>query len=225
MRSKSILFLCSGGGGNLKFIHQAVARGWLPGVSRLRVIADRSCPAVQYAIDNGIPSACVDFSGEGQSRLMDAIALEAPDLIVTTVHKILKETVLDLYGDRLINLHYSLLPAFGGAIGVEPVRSAMSYGARFSGVTVHRVTGVLDGGRPLVQVAIPLVGEPDLDELMDVVFRAGCMALFSAVRNMFDPLLPSAVLPLKIKGVDVLVNSSPELPSELFDESFWTALK
>jgi len=45
---KSVLFLVSGGGGNLKFIHQAMNSGIIKDVC-LGVIADRECGALEYA--------------------------------------------------------------------------------------------------------------------------------------------------------------------------------
>lgn len=81
----------------------------------------------------------LDVRAPGQAPLLAALAQHRPDLVITTVHRILAEPVTSRYQGRLINLHYSLLPAFGGAIGIRPVRDALAYGSRFTGVTVHRV--------------------------------------------------------------------------------------
>ena len=41
--------------------------------------------------------------------------------IITNWHKIIDPVTVNLYCDKFINLHYSLLPSFGGLIGVAPV--------------------------------------------------------------------------------------------------------
>jgi phosphoribosylglycinamide formyltransferase-1 len=184
--SRRIAFLCSGGGGNLRFLHEATVRGWLPGAEICAVLADRECAAIDSARTAAIPARVVDFQAPGQPELLQALQESAPDLVVTTVHRILREPVVAAYRGRLLNLHYSLLPAFGGAIGARPVQSALDYGARFTGVTAHEVDETLDGGRPVVQVVIPADPGEALEGLMNVVFRCGCLALLAAVRERLE---------------------------------------
>ena len=50
---------------------------------------------------------------------------------------------LERFPDRVLNLHPSLLPAFPGAHAIE---DALAAGVRETGVTVHLVDEVLDGG-------------------------------------------------------------------------------
>ena len=225
MLNKKILFLCSGGGGNLRFIHHALKNNWLPRWSKISVIADRECPATDYARGSFLTTTCMDFTQNEQNDLLDRALLENPDIIVTTVHRILRAPLLNTFDGRLLNLHYSLLPSFGGSIGSTPVRSALSYGACVTGVTVHRVTAELDGGQPQVQVAIPISRDDDLDQTIDVVFRAGCIALFTALSQISTP---SAVnmkgVNLYIKDRNALINPAVVLPKEFADEIFWQSL-
>ena len=226
MSDGGLLFLCSGGGGNLRFIHHAIQNGWLPGWSRITVIADRECPATEYARAASLTTICTDFTANEQQNLLDLAIQQQPDAIITTVHKILRAPILEAYRGRLLNLHYSLLPAFGGTIGTRPVKAALDYGVCMAGATVHLVDETLDGGRPQVQVAVSVSWDDGLDDSMDVVFRAGCIGLFTALRIMSDPATGnwkgSHVL---IKDRAVLLNPGVDLPVALADEEFWQMLK
>jgi phosphoribosylglycinamide formyltransferase-1 len=60
---------------------------------------------------------------------------------------------LALFQDRVLNLHPSLLPAFPGATAIEDAYSA---GVAETGVTVHLVDEVLDGGPVVAQARLPV---------------------------------------------------------------------
>lgn len=179
---KKIVFLCSGGGGNLRFVHQAIERGWVHGLEIAAVLCDRICTARDFAAACGIASEIVDLTDENQANLARTLRQFAPDIIVTTVHKVLLPAIVDVHRGKLVNLHYSLLPAFGGIIGMRPVKAALTFGARFTGVTAHHVDESVDGGRPIVQATIPLrADEAFSDDLANVVFRCGCLTLLAAI--------------------------------------------
>ena len=223
---KRIVFLCSGGGGNLRFIYRAIERRWIDGVEISAVLTDRECPANLFAASVNVRTRSINFSGGDQQDLLTELIEIEPDLIITTVHKILTQSIVDEFRDRLINLHYSLLPAFGGLIGVRPVRAAMDFGARFTGVTTHLVDESIDGGKPIVQVAIPLYPkEEDFDALMNLVFRCGCIALMTSINIRLKrfPVFPGTDLALLKRTC--WFSAEVNVPHELFaDESFWQEL-
>lgn len=223
--SKRIVFLCSGGGGNLRFVHRAVQQGWIAGAAIAAVLTDRACAANGFARAQGIPERVLDFGQDRQQEVLAALQAAQPDLVVTTVHRILGPAIVGAFRGRLLNLHYSLLPAFGGTIGAKPVQAALDYGARFVGVTAHEVDETVDGGRPLVQAAIPVRADDDAQRLMDLVFRCGCIALASAIDAGLHrrPLAPEQVLPLM--GRQCTFSAPAGIPPELAgDETFWAAI-
>ena len=224
---KRLVFLCSGGGGNLAFVQQAIDRGWMPGACIVAVLTDRLCQANDFAKRAGLYDQCIDFKDDGQRELLTLLDELKPDLVITTVHKILGQSVVQRYQDRLINLHYSLLPAFAGLIGARPVQAALDHGARFSGVTVHLVDESVDGGRPLVQGVIALQEKEVLDDLMQVVFRSGCMALLSAITHLLNgPKDSNTSSNVDILGRSCLFNGGNPIPEKLaVNEDFWQRLR
>ena len=70
-----IVFLCSGGGGNLRFIAEAIRLGWLKQGVICGVITDRECLANQFARDKGIWTAVIDFSQKDQFNLLEELQI------------------------------------------------------------------------------------------------------------------------------------------------------
>lgn len=223
-RKRRLVFLCSGGGGNLRFVHHAVRHGWIRQAEIAAVLTDRHCAANAFAASVGIAELALDFKAAGQPALLQALAEAEPDVVVTTVHRILHDDVVYRYRSKLLNLHYSLLPAFGGSIGPRPVEAALQYGARFGGVTAHEVDETVDGGRPVTQAVFPLQpGEPTAP-LMNLVFRSGCIALLGAIQVLLQdrPGFPGETR--TILGRSCMFSASVGVGDELLDEGLWADL-
>ncbi|HEU0234801.1 MAG TPA: bifunctional phosphoribosylaminoimidazolecarboxamide formyltransferase/IMP cyclohydrolase [Candidatus Limnocylindrales bacterium] len=166
----------SGGGSNLRALVAAARRGTLGGEVVL-VFADRPCPALGWAAEEGIDTALV--LGGADEALVDALRSAEPDLVVLAGYlRIVGPLVLAAFDGRILNTHPSLLPAFPGA---HAVRDALAHGVRLTGCTVHLVTAVLDGGPILAQEAVAV--QPGDDE----------SSLHERIRAAEHRLLPAIV--------------------------------
>ena len=65
--------------------------------------------------------------------------------------RLLGKEVLDVFPDRVINLHPALLPSFAGASGI---RDAFDYGVKVTGVTVHFANEEFDEGPIIAQESV-----------------------------------------------------------------------
>jgi phosphoribosylaminoimidazolecarboxamide formyltransferase/IMP cyclohydrolase len=148
----------SGVGSNLRALHAAAWRGELGGEIVL-VVADRVCPALDWAAGQGIDTALVT-DGE-DAAFAEALAAARPDLVVLAGYmRIVGPAVLDAYAGSIVNTHPSLLPAFPGA---HAVADALAHGAKTTGATIHLVDAALDGGPILAQEAVPiLLGDDEI---------------------------------------------------------------
>lgn len=220
-KSKRIIFLCSGGGGNLAFIKHAIQFGYLKGAIIVGVITDRRCSANVFSDRIGLYNRIVEIID--QNELQSEIEKLNPDLIITTFHKIIEHDILNQYEGKLINLHYSLLPAFSGLIGSKPLKAALEYHALFNGVTVHLVNAQVDAGRPLVQGVIALHTDETLESLMPVVFRCGCIALLLAlIHKLSNSVFFNSPISLDVLGHTCLFNGSGIVPEGLSsNEKMW----
>lgn len=70
--------------------------------------------------------------------------------------KIIPESFIKTFSDRIINIHPSLIPSFcgSGMYGLKVHEAVLEYGAKVSGCTVHFVNEVPDGGAIIAQTAV-----------------------------------------------------------------------
>jgi phosphoribosylglycinamide formyltransferase-1 len=180
-----LVFLASGNGGNLANICDLVERGILEGCQLAGTITDRECGAGQFAQSRMPVILCPPGRDktEWAANLMASLKELDPELIISWLHRLIPAEVVQAYQGKILNLHYSLLPAFGGRgmIGEAPVRAAIERGCTIVGTTVHWVDEGLDTGRIVGQTAIRIKpGEP-FEEIMQQVFRSGCANLIKTI--------------------------------------------
>ena len=85
----------------------------------------------------------------------------------------------DDFAGRVINIHPSLLPAFGGKgfHGMHVHRAVLQRGCTVSGCTVHLVDEQYDHGAILLQKTVPVLPDDTAESLATRVFAAECQAL------------------------------------------------
>ncbi|MFM9194481.1 MAG: phosphoribosylglycinamide formyltransferase [Planctomycetia bacterium] len=108
-----------------------------------------------------------------------------PDLVVMAGFLHLVEIPDDFIG-RVINIHPSLLPAFGGKgfHGMHVHRAVLDRGCTVSGCTVHLVDNEYDHGRILLQRTVPVLEDDSPESLAARVFAAECEALPEAINKI-----------------------------------------
>ena len=153
---KSIVILISGRGSNM----QALLEANLP-CRVAAVISNRSdAPGLAIAEQHGIATQVVahrDYLDRESfdTALAAAIDCYQPDLIALAgFMRILTPHFVEHYRGRLINIHPSLLPAYGG---LNTHERALKDGVKIHGCTVHFVTGNLDHGPIIIQAAVPVL--------------------------------------------------------------------
>lgn len=219
-----LAFLASGNGGTLKFIHQANQRLRLD-LHIVAVVADRPCGALDYARAAGIPAVQVPYTRQNPFALREVLLKTAPDFVVTNIHKILdSETLALLPAGRFINLHYSLLPAFKGLIGMETVARARALNVPIVGATCHEVEEEVDNGRCLAQFAVGVDWQQDsLAQVQELVFRGAGLVLLQGLLSAGRQSVPTAAAATWPRPVLF----SPELCFDALglDEAFWQGLQ
>jgi phosphoribosylaminoimidazolecarboxamide formyltransferase / IMP cyclohydrolase len=176
----------SGTGSNLRALHAAARRTELGGDIVL-VFADRACPALDWAAEEGIETALVP-GGDDATLAATLAAAEADIVALAGYMRIVGPAVLAAFPGRILNTHPSLLPAFPGA---HAVADALAHGVKVTGCTVHLVDEALDGGPILLQEAVPVVAVDDE------------AALHARIRAAEHRLLPWAVALLAADAVRV----------------------
>ncbi|NNN18734.1 MAG: phosphoribosylglycinamide formyltransferase [Acidimicrobiaceae bacterium] len=135
------------------------------------VVTDRPCRAIEVARSAGVPSLEIprtsygnDFDRDGYSRQLAAVLEDyGIELIAMAGYgTILSTAIHDRFGGRIMNTHPSLLPSFPGWHAVE---SALSFGVKVTGCTVHLATLEVDAGPILAQEAVKIFPGDDRERL------------------------------------------------------------
>ena len=95
-----------------------------------------------------------DTKEQGEKRQIKLLKEYQIDFIVLARYmQIVSKTIIDLFPNKIINIHHSFLPAFPGA---KPYHSAFKRGVKIIGATSHYVTEELDEG-PIIEQDITRV--------------------------------------------------------------------
>lgn len=189
----NISVLLSGGGRTLENLLRVRDRGELP-VHFAQVISSHAdVRGLEIAREHGIPALTVDhreFRGdpEGYSRaLTEAVESAAPDLVVLAGF-LRHWSFPAALENRILNIHPSLLPAFGGRgfYGDRVHRAVLESGERFSGCTVHFASQIYDEGPIILQHVVPVAPQDTVDSLARRVFEQECRAYPEAIRMFIE---------------------------------------
>ncbi|WP_404309993.1 phosphoribosylglycinamide formyltransferase [Neorhodopirellula lusitana] len=94
----------------------------------------------------------------------------------------------EAFTNRVINIHPSLLPAFGGKgmYGHFVHEAVIASGADTSGCTVHFVDNLYDNGPVLHQRSCPVLADDTPDALAARVFEQECLAMPEAIQKLIQ---------------------------------------
>jgi formyltetrahydrofolate-dependent phosphoribosylglycinamide formyltransferase len=148
-----------------------------PGVRGLEVARRGGCePEVIARRD------CADLAAYGR-RLSDLLLEREVDLVVLAGFLVRFLAAPELEG-RIVNIHPSLLPAFGGKglHGHRVHEAVLAAGVKVSGCTVHFIDDDYDHGPIILQRTVPVYYGDDADRLAARVFQEECRALPDAIR-------------------------------------------
>jgi phosphoribosylglycinamide formyltransferase-1 len=214
-----ILFLVSGSGGNLKFLCHAQQQGIISNCV-FYVIADRECGASEYSHKNGITYNIIQYSKTNPSLFQEILQTIKPDIIITTWSNIISADIVKSFRGTLINLHYSLLPAFGGIIGIKPIEMAKTQGCKYVGVSSHFLDEGVDTGKIICQAIVKVDDDFVVPDVMEQIFKKGCKIMLNSI------LLITEAKIIK-EGRDEDFSFSPSLKFEqaLFSNEFWERIK
>lgn len=224
VQTQRIAFLVSGSGGSLKTVAQAIVSLSLPWQICL-VVADRSCGALAYARRQGLANALVPYSRQAPDLLQAALQQSQPDLVVMAFDKIIDQETLALFPDRFINVHYSLLPAFKGLIGMKTLEQAQCLNVGVVGATCHEVEEAVDNGRILSQCGLAVDWRTEsLPQIADWVFRGAGLVLLEAIHQKISPTI--GITPtINYHGKTLFFAPALSFVPTGLDEDFWLLVK
>lgn len=185
----NLAVLVSGSGRTLENLCERIADGRLAARIAAVVSSRPDVRGVAIAKRANIPVTVLPPAGRPRdvwsAAVFGACRDAAADLVVMAGFLHLVDIPAD-FVDRVINIHPSLLPAFGGRgfHGMHVHRAVLERGCTLSGCTVHLVDGEYDHGRILLQRAVPVLSDDTAESLAARVFAAECAVLPEAIARI-----------------------------------------
>ena len=189
MSNRRIAVLISGRGSNLQALVQACADGRLDATIAVVISNRADAQGLQRAATGGIATRTIphgDYPSRDAFETALVAELRAHDVSLVCLAgfmRLLGPTYLAAFGERTLNVHPSLLPAFPG---VDAQRQALDYGVKIAGATVHFVTGELDGGPIVMQGSVSVRGDDTAETLAARILEVEHTIYPQAVASVLD---------------------------------------
>tara|TARA_Y100001970_G_scaffold245322_1_gene312249 strand:+ start:7519 stop:8136 length:618 start_codon:yes stop_codon:yes gene_type:complete len=203
LKNKKIVVFASGSGTNFINIHKNVQNGKIV----LLISNNPNSGAVRYAAKNQIPFKIINdfrYPNINIKNIEYEVVLNhyKPDLILLAgFMKKIPSNIIALYLNKIMNIHPSLLPKYGGKgyYGIKVHEAVVSSKDRITGATVHFVNDEYDRGPIIKQYKINVNKTDDALSLSKRVLKVE-YSLYLDVVNSF------CLDKIKINNTEVIIN-------------------
>jgi phosphoribosylglycinamide formyltransferase-1 len=181
--------LISGRGSNLQSIIDAIGDGRLAAEIALVISNVKGAPGLTRADAAGIPTAVLPHGDwttrqEYDTALAETVRHQHIDLVcLAGFMRLLSPAFVDMFPQRILNIHPSLLPSFPG---LDAQRQAFDHGVQVTGVTVHFVDAHLDAGPIVMQAAVPVLPTDTPETLAARILAEEHRVYPEAIRRVLD---------------------------------------
>lgn len=159
-RKPKVAVFASGSGSNFQVIIDAAQSGELH-AEIVAIVTDKPLAlVVERATNAGVSVVALqpkDFPSKADYEaaiLKELTKLEVEWLVLAGYMRLIGDTLLSAFANRIVNIHPSLLPAFPGK---DAIGQALAHGVKVTGVTVHYVDAGMDTGSIISQQAVEVV--------------------------------------------------------------------
>ena len=190
MASAKITVLVSGSGTNLQQLMDVFSQGIIPNAEINLVVADRPCLGLERAKKAGIPTVMLT-RGESLSRqLLEVVPQETSLIVLAGFLSILSEEFISRFENKIINIHPSLLPKYGGKgmWGIKVHEAVIENKEKYTGASVHYVTEGIDTGEVIVQKSLKIMPGESAEQLAKRVLELEYELLPEAVAKVLNSM-------------------------------------
>jgi len=204
----NIAVFASGRGTNFAAIIRAVKKGKIKANLSLLVCDNPKAGAIGRARRAGIKVALVkreDFATKEdfEAKIIEHLEENKIDLIILAGYmRLVGPEILVKYKGRILNIHPALLPSFKGT---EGIKDAFDYGVKVTGVTVHFVDEETDHGPIILQEALKLEEDDNLESLEAKIHKIEHKLYPEAIRLFVEGKL-------NLEGRKVRISAPEPLP-------------
>jgi len=147
------------------------------------VICNKECGAFERAKNNGIPTIIINQKEEFDEQTTKILEQNNIDLILLIGYmRIVSTSFVQRWKNKIFNIHPSLLPAFRGGMDKDVHQQVLDSGCKITGCTLHIVTEQVDDGPIILQKAVAVEDDDNVDTLKKRVQKAEQDVLCEAIR-------------------------------------------
>lgn len=168
----------SGRGSNFKSILESIKED-SDAIKIKALFSDKeNCGAVNIAIAHNTPVFLLSkTSQKGWTAFSELTAklkeLEIDFIVLAGFLKKIPDDVVDVFNNRIINIHPALLPSFGGKgmYGMNVHNAVFKSSAKISGATAHFVDKIYDNGKIIAQKCVDISDVRSPEEIAERVLK------------------------------------------------------
>ena len=176
---KNIVIFASGTGSNFVSIYNHIDKGSINAKIALLISNNPNCGAIKFANSNNISTSIIkkdmlkDSSKYQDFLLEEILKVEADLIVLAGFLKIIPKEVIAKYEKKILNIHPSLLPKFGGKgyYGDKVHKAVIESRDDFTGATVHFVNAKYDEGPIVFQKKVKVNFDDDVNTISKKVLK------------------------------------------------------
>lgn len=177
MNKLRLAVFSSHNGSNFQSIIDAINSNNLSAEIVCLITNNSNAYCIERAKQNGIPFYHISShthpnAEDYENALIEILKKHQTELIILAGYmKIVPSSIINLFKNKILNIHPALLPKFGGKgmFGLNVHKAVLDAGEKFTGATVHLVDEIYDNGRILNQMTVEVSHEDTPETLAEKV--------------------------------------------------------
>ncbi len=152
--------MASGFGSNFESLATNIINKILSAQIEILVVNNPNCGAKSKAERLNINSVVLNHRDYNTREDLDHALInvfkenKVEIIIMAGWMRIVTDVLVDGFPNRIINIHPSILPSFKGK---DAIQSALDYGSKITGCTIHIVNKEVDSGPIIIQGSVPIL--------------------------------------------------------------------
>ena len=176
----------SGRGTNLKSLINFSKRKISPIKIVLIITNNKNAKGIYFAKKNKIKSLFINYKNKNNAESKILINLKSQNInfiCLAGFMKILSKKIINIYKNRILNIHPSLLPKYKG---LNTHKRVIKNKEKFTGCTVHLVNSKLDSGKIILQKKVRVLKKDSENSLFKRVLKIENLIYPKAIKKFIN---------------------------------------
>ena len=176
----------SGRGTNLKSLINFSKRKSSPIKVVLIITNNKNAKGIHFAKKNKIKSLFINYKNKNNAESKILINLKSHNInfiCLAGFMKILSKKIINIYKNRILNIHQSLLQKYKG---LNTHKRVIKNKEKFTGCTVHLVNSKLDSGKIILQKKVRVLKKDNENSLFKRVLKIENLIYPNAIKKFIN---------------------------------------